>query len=73
MVIIVKRQTLVQLFVSDETSRQKIQDEYLKYIPDLHRLCKRFTGGSANLENVVRVYQLVLKVIVPIYHILKGY
>ncbi|KAH8826795.1 muts domain V-domain-containing protein [Flagelloscypha sp. PMI_526] len=58
---ILKRQTLVQLFVSDETSRQKIQDEYLKYIPDLHRLCKRFTGGSANLENVVRVYQLVLK------------
>lgn len=31
-------------------------------MPDLHRLSKRFKKGIASLEDVVRVYQVVLKV-----------
>lgn len=39
-----------------------MQDDYLKLMPDLHRLSKRFKKGVASLEDVVRVYQVVLKV-----------
>ncbi|KAJ4001111.1 muts domain V-domain-containing protein [Lentinula boryana] len=56
-----KRQNLVQMFVDDTNSRRTIQDEYLKYMPDLHRLSKRFQRSQASLEDVVRVYQVVLK------------
>lgn len=38
------------------------QDDYLKLMPDLHRISKRFNKGVASLEDVVRVYQVVLKV-----------
>jgi DNA mismatch repair protein MSH2 len=31
-------------------------------MPDLQRLGKRFKRGNASLEDVVRVYQVVLKV-----------
>ncbi|KAJ4478183.1 muts domain V-domain-containing protein [Lentinula aciculospora] len=56
-----KRQNLVQMFVDDTNSRRTIQDEYLKYMPDLHRLSKKFQRSQASLEDVVRVYQVVLK------------
>jgi len=45
----------------------RVQDEYLKYMPDMHRLSKRFQKGLANLENVVRVYQMILKVCLACY------
>ena len=38
------------------------QDEYLKLMPDMNRICKRLLKGAASLEDVVRVYQAVLKV-----------
>ena len=31
-------------------------------LPDMHRICKRFQKSAASLEDVVRVYQAVLKV-----------
>ncbi len=34
----------------------------MKVMPDLHRLSKRFQKSLASLEDVVRVYQVVLKV-----------
>ena len=34
----------------------------MKAMPDLSRICKRFRKGSGTLEDVVRVYQVVLKV-----------
>jgi len=37
------------------------QDDHLKAMPDLHRISKRFQKGIASLEDVVRVYQAVLK------------
>ncbi|KAH7882344.1 DNA mismatch repair protein [Phlebopus sp. FC_14] len=56
-----KRQDLVETFVDDSSTRRTLQDDYLKVMPDLHRLSKRFKKGIASLEDVVRVYQVVLK------------
>ncbi|KAJ7255181.1 muts domain V-domain-containing protein [Mycena rebaudengoi] len=56
-----KRQNLVETFVEDSNSRRTLQDEYLKLMPDMHRLSKRFQKGVASLEDVIRVYQVVLK------------
>ncbi|KAK7471034.1 MSH2 protein [Stygiomarasmius scandens] len=56
-----KRQNLVELFVDDTDSRKTLQDDYLKFMPDLHRLSKRFQRGMASLEDVVRVYQVIIK------------
>ena len=38
------------------------QDEYLKFMPDMRRLGKRFHKSFASLEDVVRIYQVVEKV-----------
>ncbi|KAJ8701458.1 MSH2 protein [Pleurotus ostreatus] len=56
-----KRQNLVEIFVEATNARRTLQDEYLKYMPDLRRLSKRFQRGLATLEDVVRVYQVMLK------------
>ncbi|KAL4078153.1 muts domain V-domain-containing protein [Scleroderma yunnanense] len=56
-----KRQDLVETFVDDSSTRRVLQDDYLKLMPDLHRISKRFKKGVASLEDVVRVYQVVLK------------
>ncbi|GBE87515.1 DNA mismatch repair protein msh-2 [Sparassis crispa] len=56
-----KRQNLVETFVEDSNARRTLQDEYLKMMPDMHRICKRFQRSVASLEDVVRVYQAVLK------------
>ncbi|KAG2745523.1 hypothetical protein P692DRAFT_201868443 [Suillus brevipes Sb2] len=56
-----KRQDLVETFVDDGSSRRTLQDDYLKPMPDLHRLSKRFKKSIASLEDVVRAYQVVLK------------
>ncbi|KAJ7221858.1 DNA mismatch repair protein [Mycena haematopus] len=55
-----KRQNLVETFFEDSNSRRTLQDEYMKMMPDLHRLSKRFQKGVASLEDVIRVYQVVL-------------
>jgi DNA mismatch repair protein MSH2 len=34
----------------------------MKVMPDMHRLSKRFQKSVATLEDVVRVYQVVIKV-----------
>ncbi|CDS01787.1 probable DNA mismatch repair protein MSH2 [Sporisorium scitamineum] len=56
-----QRQDLVELFVNDNAARQLIQSDYLKLMPDMHRISKRFQKGVATLEDVVRVYQAVLR------------
>ncbi|KAJ7484541.1 muts domain V-domain-containing protein [Mycena latifolia] len=55
-----KRQNLVETFFNDSNSRRTLQDEYMKMMPDMHRLSKRFQKGVASLEDVIRVYQVVL-------------
>ena len=55
------RQDIVQAFVENGEARQLIQDTDLNYMPDLHRLSKKFQKGNANLQDVVRIYQFVIR------------
>ncbi|KAI0321421.1 DNA mismatch repair protein [Amylostereum chailletii] len=56
-----KRQDLVELFVDDSSTRRTLQDDFMKLMPDMTRISKRFQKSVASLEDVVRVYQAVLK------------
>ncbi|ORX62954.1 DNA mismatch repair protein-like protein msh-2 [Hesseltinella vesiculosa] len=56
-----KRQDLVSIMINDTELRQGLQESHLKNIPDLHRLAKKFQRGIANLQDVVRIYQVVIR------------
>lgn len=58
---ITSRQDIVQGFVENTELRQMLQEVDLNHIPDLHRLGKRFQRGKANLQDVVRIYQMVVR------------
>lgn len=56
-----KRHNLVNTLVNDIQMRQALQEEHLRAIPDFHKIAKKFQRGSAGLEEVVRVYQTVIR------------
>ncbi|CAN6611513.1 DNA mismatch repair protein Msh2p [Trichomonascus vanleenenianus] len=41
--------------------RQTLQDELLKVVPDINRLVRKLQKRAAKLEDVVRIYQLVIR------------
>jgi DNA mismatch repair protein MSH2 len=54
-------QTLVGIMFKDGLLRQALQEDHLKVMPDLTRISKKFIQGAGSLEDVVRVYQAVVK------------
>ncbi|WFD47055.1 MSH2 protein [Malassezia furfur] len=56
------RQALVEIFFEDVEARHALQDTYLKYMPDMLRISKRFQRRAATLEDVVRCYQAVVRI-----------
>ena len=57
-----KRLSLVEMFTILADTRAILVDDFLRYMPDMQRLSKRFQKKVAGLEEVVRVYQAVMKV-----------
>ena len=60
---ITARHQLVELLIEDTEMRSTLQSDLLPSIPDIRRLNKKLAKSRhANLEDVVRIYQFLIKV-----------
>ncbi|KAJ2836276.1 MSH2 protein [Coemansia sp. 'formosensis'] len=51
---------LVELFFADTETRNTLRYVHLRSMPDFKRLSSRFQRGFASLQDIVRVYQVVI-------------
>lgn len=58
---ILERHLLVGFLMEDAQTRKGLQEDVLRYIPDIRRLTRKLLREKASLEDVVRIYQLILK------------
>ncbi|KAG4304795.1 hypothetical protein PORY_001848 [Pneumocystis oryctolagi] len=56
-----KRLSLVEVFSKNLQILQTIQ-EFMKTFPDVYKLSRRFQKKKATLEEVVRIYQMIVKI-----------
>jgi DNA mismatch repair protein MSH2 len=59
--VINQRHDLVSIFIEDTVLRKTLQEEYLKKVPDIDRLIKRFQKLRATLEDLVKLYQFIVR------------
>lgn len=55
------RHLLVETFVENSILCQSLQEDQLQVIPDISRLVRKLQRGAASLEDVVRLYQMVIR------------
>jgi DNA mismatch repair protein MSH2 len=60
---IVERQNIVELFHDDPELRRTMQEGHLKRVPDVNRLMRKVVKAHANLQDVLRLYQFVEKLV----------
>ncbi|KAJ2050984.1 MSH2 protein [Coemansia sp. S16] len=51
---------LVEIFFADSETRNTLRAVHLRTMPDFKRLSSRFQRGFASLQDIVRVYQVVI-------------
>ncbi|CDK24413.1 unnamed protein product [Kuraishia capsulata CBS 1993] len=60
---VVRRQIIVEHLMNDTSLRSSLQNQFLGHVPDLTKLVKKLTNGkSAKLDDVIRIYQLCVKI-----------
>lgn len=55
------RHNIVQCFLESPTTLSSLHDEYLKRIPDVLMLTKKLLRQKANLQDIFRIYQVMLR------------
>eukprot|EP00002_Diphylleia_rotans_P003084 TRINITY_DN12067_c0_g1_i1.p1 TRINITY_DN12067_c0_g1~~TRINITY_DN12067_c0_g1_i1.p1 ORF type:complete len:919 (+),score=178.55 TRINITY_DN12067_c0_g1_i1:68-2824(+) len=58
-----QRHDIVETFVSDVHLRLTMQNDFLARIPDVPRINRKFQRRTANLQDVVKLYQLSSKLV----------
>lgn len=59
--LIEQRHNLVEVFMEDSMLSQTLRDDHFLVVPDISKILRKFQRGTAHLEDIIRLYQLVIK------------